>query len=85
MDDKGVLSDTDRAILDLEERMPAHSGAKERAIRELTGTGPARYYQRCDNLIELPEVIAERPMLVNRLMRLRAQRTTSRNRRILGR
>lgn len=80
-----MLTDTDRAILDLEERMPAHSGAKERAIRKITGTGPARYYQLCDDLIERPDVIAERPILVNRLMRLRRQRTTDRNRRVLGR
>ena len=80
-----MLTDTDQAILALEERMPRHSGAKERAIRAETGTGPARYYQHLDQLIQRPEVIAAHPMLVNRLTRIRTERAADRSRRILGR
>jgi hypothetical protein len=85
MPDKSPLAEEDRSLLDFEAQWPGHSGAKERAMRQRFGVGPARYYQALDTVIDSPAALAAEPLLVHRLLRLREQRSRSRAARILGR
>jgi hypothetical protein len=64
----------DRDLLDFERGWWQHQGPKERAIRERFGISAARYQQRLNRLIDLPEALSYDPMLVRRLRRLRDQR-----------
>ena len=66
-----LLSDRDRAILAFEGRRPGHSSAKEEAIRAELQLTPARYYQVLDRLIDTEPALAQDPMLVRRLRRIR--------------
>jgi hypothetical protein len=65
------LSGREREILALERHWWKYAGAKERAIRELFGVSPTRYYQVLNALIDRPEALAHDPMLVKRLRRSR--------------
>ncbi|MCX4675275.1 DUF3263 domain-containing protein [Streptomyces sp. NBC_01433] len=69
-----ALSDRDRGLLALERRSWAGPGAKERAIREELGISPVRYYQLLNALIEDRRALAEDPITVNRLRRIRDAR-----------
>ncbi|MEI4273945.1 DUF3263 domain-containing protein [Klenkia sp. LSe6-5] len=69
-----MLTDWDLSVLDFEEKWWQHAGGKEQAIREKFGASPTRYYQRLNQLIDHPEALAARPMLVRRLLRLRGAR-----------
>ena len=71
------LTEHDLAVLDLEGRWWRHPGAKETAIRSELGTTPVRYYQRLTALLDRPEALAARPVLVARLLRLRDRRRRS--------
>ena len=66
-----LLRDRDRALLAFEARRPGHSSAKEEAIRAELGLTPARYYQLLDRLIDAESALAEDPLLVRRLRRIR--------------
>ena len=66
-----MLSEPDRALLDLEAQHWHHAGAKESVIRDSLGLSPTRYYQRLNALLDSPEALAYAPLLVNRLRRLR--------------
>ncbi|MDR6691457.1 hypothetical protein J2X55_002380 [Microbacterium sp. 1154] len=57
-------------LLDFEEEWPRWSGRKDEAIRSRFGVTPARYFQVLHRVIETPEAVAARPMLVRRLRRL---------------
>lgn len=72
--DGGTLSGRDRALLALERRSWAGPGAKERAIREELGLSPVRYYQLLNALIGDRRALAEDPVTVNRLRRVREAR-----------
>lgn len=74
-----MLTDMDRAALDLEGRMWRYAAVKEEAIRA-TGTTPTRHYQRVTRLLDDPDALAYAPVTVNRLRRLRD--TGSRGRRL---
>jgi hypothetical protein len=63
-----------QAILEFERGWWRAAVPKERAIRDRFGISPARYYQRLNRLIDLPEALAFDPMLVRRLRRLRDAR-----------
>lgn len=65
-----MLSDTDRAILDLEGQWWATAGAKEDAIRML-GISPVRFYQRLNQLLDSEPALTYDPVLVHRLRRIR--------------
>lgn len=65
------LSARDRSLLALERRSWAGPGAKERAIREELGLSPVRYYQLLNALINDRRALAEDPVTVNRLRRVR--------------
>ncbi|MBK0868340.1 MULTISPECIES: DUF3263 domain-containing protein [unclassified Saccharopolyspora] len=72
------MNDTDRAILIFEGEFWRHRGSKERLIQEKFGMSPARYYQRLNRLLDEPEALAQYPVLVNRLLRRRAERAQGR-------
>lgn len=68
------LSGRDRAVLAVERQSWAGPGAKERAIREQLGIAPTRYYQLLNALIDDRRALAEDPVTVNRLRRVRDAR-----------
>ena len=73
------LSDTDRAILDLERQRWKYPAKKEeRALAELRLT-PTRYHVRLNALLDNPEAEAVEPVLVRRLRRLRDARRAQRS------
>ena len=57
---------------------------KEQAIKEMFDLSPTRYYQVLNNVIDNPAALAEDPLLVRRLRRLRATRQKTRSARRLG-
>lgn len=57
-------------LLALEERYPASTPAKEKAIDDL-GIGAGRYYQLVNQMIDNPAAQAANPMTTNRLRRIR--------------
>lgn len=65
-------------VLDLERSWWKYAGAKEAAIRETLGMSSVRYHQVLNALIDRPEALAYSPMVVRRLLRLRAERQASR-------
>lgn len=79
-----ALSERDRAILAFERQWWQQAGAKEQAIRDLFGWGATRYYQLLNALIDQPAALAEDPLLVRRLRRLRASRQRARAARRFG-
>ena len=68
------LTDDELAVLDFEDQWWRHPGAKETEIRAQFGTTPVRHYQRLTALLDRPEALAARPVLVGRLRRLRDAR-----------
>ena len=78
------LSERDREILAFEREWFKHVGAKDRAVRDRFGISATRYYQILNELIDSPDAIAEDPMLVKRLHRIRASRQRMRAARRLG-
>lgn len=69
-----MLSERDREILEFEGRWWKYSGAKEQAIRDLFDMSATRYYQRLNALLDKPEALETNPMVVRRLLRIRAAR-----------
>lgn len=65
--DKPQLSETDRAILNLEARVYRSAGAKERDILRLTGLTPAGYHARLVRLMREPAAVRYAPSVVRRL------------------
>lgn len=85
MDSPPGLSERDRQILAFENQRWRYPGAKEQAIKETFGLSTTRYYQLLGELIDKPEALAADPALVNRLLRLRETRRSSREARRGGR
>jgi Protein of unknown function (DUF3263) len=83
-DQSGGLSCREREMLVFERQWWRYAGAKEQAIKECFDSSATRYYQALNNLIERPEALAEDPMLVKRLRRLRSGRARARAARRLG-
>jgi hypothetical protein len=69
-----MLTDADKALLDLESRRFRQSGHKVAAIVAQLGLTEVRYYQRLNQLIDDPEALAYSPVVVNRVRRLRDKR-----------
>jgi hypothetical protein len=63
----------DQMTLALEGTRYEYPGAKDRAIHELLGETPARFYQRLGQILDDPHAPAYDARLVNRLRRLREQ------------
>ena len=78
------LGARDCEILDFERQWWKYAGAKETAIRESFDMSATRYYQVLNALIDRPEALAEDPLLVRRLRRMRAERQRARSARRLG-
>jgi len=78
------LSERDCAILAFERNWWKYAGAKEQAIRDQFQMSATRYYQVLNALIDRPEALANDPLLVKRLRRLRAARQRARSARRLG-
>ena len=68
------LSERDRDILNFERQWWKYAGAKEQAVREKFDMSSSRYYQVLNALIDKPEALAQDPLLVKRLRRLRSSR-----------
>lgn len=78
------LSRRDRDILAFERKWWQFAGAKEQAIKEMFDLSPTRYYQVLNGIIDNPAALAEDPLLVRRLRRLRSSRQRARSARRLG-
>lgn len=72
------LSEMERDMLAFEHRWWKHVGAKEQAITDTFGISATLYYQRLRALIRRPEAQQHDPAVVNRLLRLEAQRERAR-------
>ncbi|WP_242636991.1 DUF3263 domain-containing protein [Myceligenerans salitolerans] len=80
----GELSDLEREILAFERKWWRLAGAKEEAVRELFDMTSTRYYQVLNALIDTPAALAQDPMLVTRLRRMRVTRRGARSGRRLA-
>jgi hypothetical protein len=80
----GELSARDAEILSFERQWWKFAGAKEQAIRDKFQMSATRYYQILNALIDKPEALAQDPLLVKRLRRLRATRQRNRSAKRLG-
>ena len=80
----GELSARDAEILAFERQWWKFAGAKEQAIRDKFQMSATRYYQILNALIDKPEALAQDPLLVKRLRRLRATRQRNRSAKRLG-
>src|SRR4051812_27430869 len=80
----GQLSARDVEILAFERQWWKFAGAKEQAIRDSFAMSATRYYQVLNALIDKPEALAQDPLLVKRLRRLRATRQRNRSAKRLG-
>jgi hypothetical protein len=69
-----TLDERDRQILAFERRWWRRPGAKDQAIRDTFGLSTIRYYQLLNRLLDEPAALAEDPVLVGRLRRLRSTR-----------
>lgn len=78
------LGRRDRDILAFERQWWQYAGAKEQAIKERFDLSPTRYYQVLNEIIDNPAALAEDPLLVRRLRRLRTSRQKTRSARRLG-
>jgi hypothetical protein len=78
------LSVRDAEILTFERQWWKFAGAKEQAIRDKFQMSATRYYQVLNALIDKPEALAQDPLLVKRLRRLRATRQRNRSAKRLG-
>ncbi len=65
-----MLSDTDRAILDVAGRRYRQRGALEAAVRDGLGLTYTRYLQRLNSLLDDPDALAYAPQTVYRLRRI---------------
>lgn len=83
-DPVGQLSARDADILTFERQWWKFAGAKEQAIRDKFQMSATRYYQVLNALIDKPEALAQDPLLVKRLRRLRATRQRNRSAKRLG-
>jgi hypothetical protein len=81
---RAELSARDAEILAFERQWWKFAGAKEQAIRDQFQMSATRYYQVLNALIDKPEALAQDPLLVKRLRRLRSTRQRNRSARRLG-
>ena len=77
------IAERDAAILDFEDSWFTSTSPKDQAIMEAFGCSSARYYQQLNALLDKPEALAYKPLLVKRLRRLRSQRQAARSARRL--
>lgn len=68
-----MLSDEDRAILDIAGAQWRQAGHQAAAIRDRLGMTPTRFYQRLNHLLDREDALAHDPILVHRLRRIRTR------------
>ncbi len=78
-----ALAERDARILDFEDTWFTSSVPKEQAIMEHFSMSSTRYYQHLNALIDRPEALEYKPLLVKRLRRMRTQRHAARSARRL--
>jgi hypothetical protein len=76
--DQRQLTGRERQILAFERKWWKHAGSKEQAIRDTFDLSATRYYQVLKGLLDNPAALAEDPILVGRLRRLRSTRARTR-------
>lgn len=76
----GMLSDTDKRLLEVAGGFYRYEGARDQAYRDITGWTATRAVQRVNALLDDPEAMKAHPMLVKRLRRLRTVRSRGRSR-----
>lgn len=74
-----VLTDTHRAVLDIERKWWRYAGVKEARIHDELGMTPTRYTQVLNALLDDSTAEALDPQLVRRLRRLRDARRQARS------
>lgn len=74
-----MLSDDDKAMLDLAGARYKYAGARDAAIREQFDISPTAFHARVNALLDRPEALAYAPMTVKRLVRLRDARRVARS------
>lgn len=77
------LSERDMAILEFESSWWEAPGSKDVEIRQRFQLSAPRYYQELNRLIDDPDALAYKPLLVKRLRRQRAKRQQQRSARHL--
>jgi hypothetical protein len=75
-----ALTEREEQILAFESKWWKHAGAKEQAIRDAFGLSSTRYYQLLNGLLDNPAALAQDPVLIGRLRRLRSTRARTRRR-----
>ena len=75
--ERGVLSEVERAMLDLEGGTWRVPGLKEQAIKDRFAMTSTRYYQRLNGLLSRREAWEYAPTTVSRLRRVRASHARS--------
>lgn len=78
------LSDLEAGILDFEASWWAAEQEKDAEIHERFGIAPPRYHQILNQLLDRREALEYQPLLVKRLIRLRATRQQKRSARHLS-
>lgn len=76
----GELTHKERGVLLFEAQDWGSAGRKESAIPEMLAMSPTTYYQILNALLDREEALAEYPVLVNRLRRIREQGQRQRGR-----
>lgn len=75
----GRMTEDERTALELAAAHYRWPGARDTAIREQLGLTPTRHAQLVAALLDRPDALAEMPMAVNRLRRLRDARRSARS------
>jgi hypothetical protein len=70
-----ALTEREVEMLAFEQRWWKRPGAKEQAIRDTFDMSATRYYQVLNGLLDNPAALANDPVLIGRLRRLRAGRS----------
>ncbi|WP_209370826.1 DUF3263 domain-containing protein [Brevibacterium renqingii] len=76
--DTSELSELEVAVLEFERRWWKYGGAKDHAIRERFDMSATSYFQILNSLLDNPAALANDPMLVKRLRRIRSTRQSER-------
>jgi hypothetical protein len=79
-EERDILTERERQILEFEKTQWRYAGAKETAILDLFGCSATRYYQELNALLDRPAAYLHAPVLVKRLRRLRDARARRRAR-----
>lgn len=72
------LTDIERQMLDTESEWWATNGGKEAEIADRFGMSAVRYYDLLNRLINSEAALAYDPVTVNRLRRIRSERSSNR-------